>query len=68
MGYLEFDAEIHYCLHLVPWLGLLADMVGERGHYLYDRMQGVAIFLTGAGYALWLGFLYVYSGVKCVRF
>lgn len=63
MGYREFDAEIHYCLHLAPWLGLLTDMVGERENYRYDRMQGLVIVLIGAGYALWLGFLYVHSGV-----
>lgn len=63
IGYREFDAAVHYCLHLAPWIGLLADLAGERDHYRYDRRQGVGIGLAGVSYVLWLGFLYKHSGV-----
>lgn len=64
IGYREFDAIIHYSLHLMPYVGLTFDYVAEMEMGQPRLGQAIAILTWGGLYCLWLVILYFMNGVR----
>lgn len=53
----EFHGFNNFCLHLVPFIGLMFDFITNSSYFISHYSQGIIIFLMSIAYNAWLIFL-----------
>lgn len=57
----------HYCLHLLPLIGLMADYATHFRHYIYSHLQAVSLAAWGFGYLGWMCFCRYMDSVSDIK-